>query len=63
MSTDGSAPAVRSAIRLVRFWIALLSRVAPTLAERQAANLFLTPRRHSSLRTSCSPKKRALPDH
>jgi len=47
MSTDGSAPAVRPAIRLVRFWIALLSRVAPTLAERQAANLFLTPRRHS----------------
>ena len=34
--------------RLLRLWFAAASRVAPALAEQQAAMLFLTPRRRTA---------------
>lgn len=32
-------------VRFIRLWFAIASRLAPRVAERQAANLFVTPRR------------------
>ncbi len=46
--TSGSLPPLPSGGtigRLLRLWFGLASRVAPRLAERQAAALFLTPKR------------------
>src|SRR5215207_5510189 len=43
----GTARSLPPAVRLLRAWFALASRVAPRVAERQAARLFLTPRRRT----------------
>jgi pimeloyl-ACP methyl ester carboxylesterase len=47
-------PGVR--VRLLRLWFAAASRLAPGVAERHAARLFLTPRRRT-------PRDPALPGH
>ena len=43
-------------LRLLRLWFAATSRVLPTLAERHAARLFLTPRRRA-------PRDPEVPGH
>ena len=43
-------------LRLLRLWFAAANRVLPTVAERHAARLFLTPRRRT-------PRDPELPGH
>src|SRR5215203_175306 len=46
-STHARRRRVPLALRALRLWFALAGRVMPGLAERQAARLFLTPRRRT----------------
>ena len=44
-STTGRSPSIPLALRAVRAWFRVAAAVAPRAAERQAASLFLTPKR------------------
>ncbi len=50
----------RAAVRLLRLWFGTMSRIAPHTAERQAANLFLTPRKPRRNRESTPSPAREL---